>query len=403
MKDEETGQVTESVTDKWTWLIDGQTGTMFHTAYKGNGVRPPSPTAPDVFVIDTSREQPFNYFSISTRNTANAFITKYRLSVSSDNINYTEISAGDELKYERAVATLTFPQTSGRYLKLEVMGTTGQNFTIISELDAGISSSTQRVLPSSSNLLFTTSGWKNSNSIAEEPNGYLISESEDEKAVIRFVGESIGVYAATGEGYGSADIYVDGKKHSSINLNSEIHEARKLAIYVENLENKEHTVEIITTSADKVMLNVIGIPYTASLINAPNIYAERALAISLTVFVLLFAALLTFIIVLFCVPKFRNLFFRNKADHKTTTKQSENGKRENSDSPAPAEKNNKTNTVENKAEPVPTTDAKRNTVKQTESTSSKEKRTKTSADKTAAEKETKPAPAKRGKTKNKDE
>jgi len=107
--------------------------------------------------------------------------------------------------------------------------------------------------------------------------------------------------------------------------------------------------------------------------------------------------------VLFCVPKFRNLFFRNKADHKTTTKQSENGKRENSDSPAPAEKNNKTNTVENKAEPVPTTDAKRNTVKQTESTSSKEKRTKTSADKTAAEKETKPAPAKRGKTKNKDE
>ncbi len=403
MKDEETGQVTEFVTDKWTWLIDGQTGTMFHTAYKGNGVRPPSPTAPDVFVIDTSREQPFNYFSISTRNTANAFITKYRLSVSSDNINYTEISAGDELKYERAVATLTFPQTSGRYLKLEVMGTTGQNFTIISELDAGISSSTQRVLPSSSNLLFTTSGWKNSNSIAEEPNGYLISESEDEKAVIRFVGESIGVYAATGEGYGSADIYVDGKKHSSINLNSEIHEARKLAIYVENLENKEHTVEIITTSADKVMLNVIGIPYTASLINAPNIYAERALAISLTVFVLLFAALLTFIIVLFCVPKFRNLFFRNKADHKTTTKQSENGKRENSDSPAPAEKNNKTNTVENKAEPVPTTDAKRNTVKQTESTSSKEKRTKTSADKTAAEKETKPAPAKRGKTKNKDE
>lgn len=312
MTDETTGEVTEFVTDKWTWLIDGQTGTLFHTAYTGSHVKAPTPEDPDVFIIDTAREQQFNYFAISTRNTANAMITKYRLSVSSDNSTYTEITSGDSLEYSRAVATLSFPQVTGRYLKLEVMGTTGGKFTIISELDAGISSSTQRVLPSSSKLLYTTSGWKNSSSIADEPNGYIIAQGKNEKAVIRFKGESIGVYAATGDGYGTADVYLDGKKLTSINLNSHTAEARKLAIYAENLKNKEHTLEIITTSSEKIMLNVIGIPYMASLINAPNIYAERALAISLTVFVLLFAALLAFILVLVFVPKFRNAVFGNR-------------------------------------------------------------------------------------------
>lgn len=318
MTDEATGEKTELITDKWTWLIDGQAGTMLHTAYTGSGVRPPTPEAPDVFIIDTAREQAFNYFSIATRNTANAFIKKYRLSVSSDNVNYKEVAStdlsdpADVLIYKNAVATLEFPQLTGRYWKLEVMETSGKNFTIISELDAGIVSSTQRILSSNSNLLYKTKGWKNSNTIEEEPNGYIISENKNEKAVIKFKGESIGVYAATGEGYGTADIYLDGKKYSSIDLNSTIHEARKLAIFADNLDNKEHTLEIITTSANKVMLNVIGIPYMASLINAPNIYAERALAISLTVFVLLFAALAAFICALIFAPKFRNFIFGNK-------------------------------------------------------------------------------------------
>lgn len=334
MTDEATGEKTELITDKWTWLIDGQAGTMLHTAYTGKGVRPPTPEAPDVFIIDTKREQTFNYFSIATRNTANAFIKKYRLSVSSDNVNYKEVALTDlsdpedVLKYKNAVATIEFPQLVGRYWKLEVMETSGKNFTIISELDAGITSSTQRILPSNSNLLYKTKGWINSNTIEDEPNGYIISENKNEKAVIKFKGESIGIYAATGEGYGTADVYLDGKKYTSIDLNSTIHEARKLAVFADNLDNKEHTLEIITTSANKVMLNVIGIPYMASLINAPNIYAERALAISLTVFVLLFAALAAFLCALIFAPKFRNFIFGNrlmkKLDGRKNKKAAEN-------------------------------------------------------------------------------
>ena len=319
MTDPDTGEVIGTFkTDKWDWLIDGHTNTIFHTAWRGNTVRPPSEAAPDVFIIDTAREQTFNYFTITTRHSQNddARITNYRLSVSSDNETYTEVSSGTELNYVvtsgTKVANLKFDQVSGRYWKLEVFATSGKNFTIISELDAGIQSTTQRVIPSSSKLLYSTAGWKNSNTIDAEPNGYLISEGRNEKVVIRFIGESIALYAAAGEGYGTADVYVDGVKVTSVDLDSDIAESRKLIANAENLENKEHTVEIITTSADKVMLYVIGLPYTATLINAPNIYAERALTIALIVFVLLFAAVMAFVLVLIFVPAFRKKVFGNR-------------------------------------------------------------------------------------------
>ncbi len=354
MQDEETGELTEFKTDKWTWLIDGLTSTLFHTTYSGNGIRPPTTEAPDVFIIDTKREQTFNYFSIATRNSANALIKKYRLSISSDNITYKEVSSGNELQYKNALAKLEFAQISGRYWKLEVMETSGKNFTIITELDAGIASTTQRILPSASNLLFTTSGWVNSNTLADEPNGYIIAQKKNQKVVIKFKGESIGIYAAVGEGYGSANIYVDGKKHSEISLDSKTYDARKLAVYVGNLSNKEHTVEIITTSASKVMLNVIGIPYTATLLAASNIYAERALGIALTIFVLLFALLVAFILLLIFVPKFRSLVFENKFIKKSDERLNNKTKKEPTKNTKPAtdKKEEKATTAKSTAKPV---------------------------------------------------
>ena len=70
--DPETGeQIGTLKIDKWTYIIDGQTGTMLHTAWRGSDVRPPSDSAPDVFVIDTARVQPFNYFTVTTRHSQN--------------------------------------------------------------------------------------------------------------------------------------------------------------------------------------------------------------------------------------------------------------------------------------------------------------------------------------------
>ncbi len=323
MVDEKTGDVSILETDKWTWLIDGQAGTFLHTSYDGSynkdypDCEKISPEHPHEFIIDTSKSQQFNYFSVTTRNHANSYITDFELQISeSPNGEWKTIATGDRTNYVNNVITLKFPEETGRYLRLLVKGTTGvsngRQFSVLAEIDAGIKTTTQQVLPPTSNKFFATEGWKNSAQIATEPNGYLIAEKKNEKLVIKFKGESFAMYAATGKGFGSATVYLDGKKASVIDLNSDIKESRKLVFNKENLEDKEHTVEVITQSSAKVMVNVVGIPYNASLINASNIYFERALTTALIVFVLLFAAVTALVAVLVFVPKFRNLVFGNR-------------------------------------------------------------------------------------------
>lgn len=57
----------EGEQDKWDWLIDGKTSTIFHTAWQPkDGIKPPTAEDPDVFIIDTGKIQPFNYFTITT-------------------------------------------------------------------------------------------------------------------------------------------------------------------------------------------------------------------------------------------------------------------------------------------------------------------------------------------------
>ncbi len=312
MTDETTGQVTELVTDKWTYLIDGFTSTNMHTTY-GGGDKQITPENPHEFILDTEKIQTFNYFSVTTRNNVNSYITNFELQISDTaDGNWKTVATGDRSNYSGTTINLKFASVTGRYWRLLVKGTTGGNFSVLAELDAGVQSTTQQVIPPTSNKFFATEGWQNSADIADIPNGYLISDKTNERLFIKFQGESIALYGATGKGYGSADVYIDGEKVGSFDLDSDIEETRKLIFYSENLTDKEHTVEIITTSADKVMLSLVGIPYSANLINAPNIPKERALTIALIVFVLLFVAVMAFVIVAVCVPKFRNLCFGNR-------------------------------------------------------------------------------------------
>lgn len=202
-----------------------------------------------------------------------ARITSYELLISDDNVNYATVSAADELAYVNVngtkVATINFEQVvNGRYWKLVVKGTSGKNFTIISEIDAGVQSTTQKVIIPTSDKLSASKGWKDSADIADMPSGYLVAEKSKEKLVIKFKGESFAIYGAIGEGFGTADVFVDGKKVGSVDLNSDIEDYRKLVFYVDNLSDKQHTVEIVTTSSDKVVISAIGILYSAELVNA---------------------------------------------------------------------------------------------------------------------------------------
>ena len=52
--------------DKWTYLIDGDVGTIFHTEYGTNSIKYPTDAEPYKFVVDTGKIQQFNYFTITT-------------------------------------------------------------------------------------------------------------------------------------------------------------------------------------------------------------------------------------------------------------------------------------------------------------------------------------------------
>ena len=421
--------------DMWDYLIDDQTGTFMHTRYQGKPAPAKiTPETPHEFIIDTKKSQQFNYISVTTRNNANSYITDYAMYISeSPEGDWKKVAEGNRDDYKGQTILKKFNETSGRYVKIVVKGTSGNNFSVLAEIDAGIQSSVQKIVSPANKNFFRTSGWKDSSNIPSEPNGYLICKDAGEKLIIKFKGEGISLYAATGagfgtadfyldgvkvgtydfdnddasrrlvfnkedladsehvlevvsatdgkimlsvigipykatvldrtlkevdikddllfatngftvtedgryveankknekvlvkfkgdeialyaatgEGYGSADVYLDGKKVASVNLDSADAEDRKTILFKQNLSDREHLIEIVTTSAGKVMIGNIAIPHAASLINAANIYKERALAISLIVFISLFVLVTATLLVLVFVPKIRKVAFGNR-------------------------------------------------------------------------------------------
>ena len=139
-------------------------------------------------------------------------------------------------------------------------------------------------MPPTSSKLFATKGWKNSKTIEGETSGYLIANKKNQKLVAKFKGTSFALYAYTGENFGSFKVKIDGKYVSTVNLQSQIEESRKLVFNAQDLQDKEHTVEIITLNSNKIMLNVLGLSYTSELLNASNIYLERGLGITRSVY-----------------------------------------------------------------------------------------------------------------------
>ncbi len=308
--------VLEMEIDTKSYLIDGQIGSIYHTVY-GNAA-----TMPDKldFVIDTGDVQDFNFFQVTTRNHNNSYIHDYELYLSSDNSHWELVSSGNAVSdkiYKSNVAKIVFDKAvRGRYWKLAIKSTSGMNsgkyFAVIAEFDAGVTSETQRVVPLTNTNLYTTSGWKDSRNIENMQSGLLVSKKKNSKLVMRFKGDNISFYANRGPGYGSAQVYIDGKKAGTIKLGSEEEEQKRLVFSRSGLEEKEHTVEIITLSNKPVNLCFAGLSYTAELVNAPNIYKEHALTVAMVVFMLLFAALTAFIVLSFCLPAFRKAIYGNK-------------------------------------------------------------------------------------------
>ena len=302
------------VTDYWNYLIDGETGTVMHTAWTGK-YTPLSETNPHEFVIDTKKVQSINFFKVTTRNNPNSYIENFELYLANqktgDSYNWELVKSGDRSLYNGNTITLRFDTRQARYVRLVVKKTSGGSFSVLSEIDAGIESPTQKLISMSSSKLFTTAGWKSTAEIASEPNGYIMAQSANAAAVIKFTGTSVSLYAKADTDCGKIKVIIDGKA-TVVDLYSESCQPRKLVFYQDNLEKKEHTMEIITMGNEKVVLNAVGLPYMGTLLNAPNIYLERALTIALVVFIILFVLALTFMLCLLFIPKFRKFMGNSK-------------------------------------------------------------------------------------------
>ncbi len=295
--------------DKYTWLVDGNPNTIFHSSYTGTVQK-----LPHEFVLDCGTQN-LNFFEIVTRNNVNSYIRQYKLEGSLNDKDYFTLSEG-ELTYQNLTARIHFAERKVRYLKLTAITSTGNDstFTVIADFKAGIRSSGMQMYSANANETFYTRKWNFNGDTAYTYN-------KNSKAVIRFTGSEFSLYANTGEGYGTAKIKIDGKTVGKINLNED--NGRNL-VFKQTLKGGKHTVEIITDSNKYFNIAYFSTGYKSNILNAPNVYLERGLIIALCVFIALFILALTFILCLAYKPNFRNKIFSHERDVKIANKKLKN-------------------------------------------------------------------------------
>ena len=109
--------------------IDGDTGTMWHTAWSGADKLPQSIT------IDLGGTYVINKVEVTPRQSGNnGLITKYELSVSNDGINFTRIASGNWTYSDRNPKTLTFNDTEASHIRITALEGQG-GFASISEIN----------------------------------------------------------------------------------------------------------------------------------------------------------------------------------------------------------------------------------------------------------------------------
>lgn len=284
-------------------IIDGNYNTIFHSKYSGGEKTP----MPHVYLIDFGEVKESNFVEIATRNNGNSYIKQFELYGSVDGVNYTLIDSADQMQYSNLKATFKFNTRSIRYLKLVVKTTSGASggayFSVISEISAGIIAKSEQVIKLSGKYTHQE-GFKEISSA-----GAISAKSKDAKLYFNFKGSEFSLYANTGKNLGSASVEIDGQNYGTFDLSS-APEINSLVYVINGLEDKEHKVVITTLNEKEVTLGYMSLNYNGVLLMVKNIPANRALAIALVVFVLLFVSVTTFIVVYFTVGGFRN--FINK-------------------------------------------------------------------------------------------
>ncbi len=277
-------------------LIDGSYSTNYHTSTGGNKT-----PFPHNFVVDMGSVQSFNFFEVCVRNNVNSYVRDYQLFTSLDGVEYNLLSEGT-LQYSGTVATITFDKINARYFKFVAVTASGNGFTVIAELSTGIMGKVEQAIRPNAKQIFLSDGFKTANE-----SGSVVSNGRGNILLMNFKGTQFNIFANTSLTSGKFEVSIDGKSDVIVDLEQE-HAFSKLVYASNTLEDGEHIVEIKTLDDKEVEISYMTLKYGESLLNAANIYKERALGIALAIFCTLFVFAVVFIVLYFTVPSFRKFF-----------------------------------------------------------------------------------------------
>lgn len=232
-------------------MVDKDDSTIFHSRWYGAGIDP----MPHTIVLDTKSVQRFNYFEIVTRNNVNSFIRQMELYGAEENEDdkYSLLYSTDNLKYDGLRATITFTEKQVRYFKIVVKSTSGGHFTVIAELNAGLTTKMEQPIKPSTFASDTTG-------FDEDNNGELVSKSQGSVFEFDFVGTGFDVFANMGQDYGEAKVLIDGKEKGTIDLSGEF-AINKLVFSVTDLAETSHHVRIETLSDSVFHIAYLNVKY----------------------------------------------------------------------------------------------------------------------------------------------
>lgn len=179
-----------------------------------------------------------------------------------------------------------------------------EDYIRISGIDMGVVVKPDQILTPDSNWLYHVGDWRRGQKDGKVNGTSLFTIFPLAKLEFGFSGTGFTIVGTKDIGYGSFDVYIDGKYYKTVNTNSSTRSANEslLAIPKNDLPNGDHFVTIMTRSSAPVEIQYIALNGTPKPISVNDWY--YFLIIALPVIVVLTAVLITLIVLYY--KKFPN-------------------------------------------------------------------------------------------------
>ncbi len=241
-------------------LLDGDEGTIYHSKYNGQKVNPPH-----VFVIDTTKDQDFNFFEFVRRTNGNDKLVKFALYACTENAylsvqknttdtsGWTQLYDGSSSNVNAARQRISFSRIKARYFKFIVRDNNGGH-TVLKEIYAGTESQLNQTVKPANYKVDQKDFEENS------ANGKITSKKAGATFVFEFLGSGFELFADTDPDFGSASIKVDDADKGTISLNDKPL-FNKQVFFSEDLDMGVHRVTVTTLDEKPFNISFINVRY----------------------------------------------------------------------------------------------------------------------------------------------